>query len=120
MAGISSASSAGAAKKVAKDLSRFGIGGTFMRSYCVGFLGAAFKGGKKAENDEALMAKARELGKKVASGIKTSKRYLLQGLPKRILNCLMMRPLFGAYIKNNKDGEAKILFENLKKRNLLT
>ena len=28
-----------AAKKVAKSLSRFGIGGTFMRSYSVGYLG---------------------------------------------------------------------------------
>lgn len=119
MAGIASASSDGAAKKVAKSLSRFGVGGTFMRSYSVGCLGVGFRGGRRAEKDETLLARARRLGAKVADDIKTAKRYPLQGLSKRILNALLMKPTFGTYIKNNKDGETKVLYESLHQRNLL-
>jgi multimeric flavodoxin WrbA len=120
MAGIASASAQGAAKKVAKGLSRFGIGGTFMRSYSVGYLGAGFKGGRRAEKDEALLLKARRLGAKVADSISSKKFYPLQGLPKRMINTLMMRPVFGDYIKKNKDGETKVLYESLQRRQLLT
>ena len=119
MAGIASANSAGAAKKVAKGLSRFGVGGTFMRSYSVGYLSAGFRGGKRAEQDEVLLSKARKLGAKVAEDIRAEKRYTLQGLPKRILNALLMKPAFSTYIKNNKDGEAKVIYESLQRRNLL-
>jgi len=119
MAGIAAASSPGAARRVAKSLSRFGIGGTFMRSYSAGYLGAGFKGGRRAENDKALLAKAEKLGVKVADSILTAKRYPLQGIPVRIFNALMTRPLFGAYIKNNKDGESRVLYENLRRRNLI-
>lgn len=120
MAGIASASSAGAAKKVAKSLACFGVSGTFMRSYCVGFLGAGFKGGRQAEKDKDLLKKARQLGTEVAEAIKTAKQYPLQGLIKRILTSMLMKPVFGAYIKNNKEGETRALYENLSKRNLLT
>jgi multimeric flavodoxin WrbA len=119
MAGIASASSAGAAKKVAKYLSRFGIGGTFMRSYCVGFLGAGFKGGRQALNDEELLAKARKLGAALSRAIKAEKRYPVHGLLKRVLNALLMRPLFSSYIRNNRDGDTKALYESLRRRNLL-
>lgn len=90
-----------------------------MRSYCVGSLGTGFRGGRRAEKDEALLARARNLGAKVAGDIKTAKRYPLQGLPQRILNSLLMKPTFGVYIKNNKDGETKVLYESLRRRNLL-
>jgi multimeric flavodoxin WrbA len=119
MVGISSASSAGAAKKVAKSLSRIGISGTFMRSYRVGSLGAGFKGSRQAGREEALLAKVSALGEKMAEDIQSAKRYPLQGLSKRILNYLLIRPAFGSYIKGNKAGETKILYENLTKRNLL-
>lgn len=119
MAGIAAASSPRAARRVAKGLSRFGIGGTFMRSYSVGYLGAGFKGGRRAEDDKALLAEAEKLGIKVAENILTAKSYPLQGLPIRICNALMMRPLFGAYIINNKDGEAGVLYECLRRRNLI-
>lgn len=119
MAGIASASSSGIAKKVAKSLSRFGIGGTFMRSYSVGYLGAGFKGGRNADNDRELLEKARKLGAKLTNNILTAKSYPLQALPKRILNTLMMRPVFGTYIKNNKDDETKVLYESLYRRNLI-
>lgn len=119
MAGIAAASSPGAAKRVAKSLSRFGIGGTFMRSYSVGYLGAGFKGGRRAEDDMALLTKAKKLGEKVTDNILTAKSYPLQGLPMRIMNALMMRPVFGTYIKSNKDGASKVLYENLQRRNLI-
>ena len=119
MAGISSASSQGAAKKVAKELSRFGIGGTFLRSYSVGYLGAGFRGGRKAAEDKALLMKARKLGAKVFTSIVTNKCYPLQGLPVRFMNTLLMRPVFRAYVQRNKDGEAKVLYENLRRRQLL-
>jgi multimeric flavodoxin WrbA len=120
MAGIASASSASAAKRVAKTLSRFGIRGTFLRSYCVGYLGAGFKGGRQANRDEALLAKAAKLGANVALAIRTKRRYPAQGLPARILNALLMKPVFSSYIKTNKDGEASALYESLHRRDLLT
>lgn len=119
MAGIASGSAAGAAKKVAKGLSRFGIGGTFMRSYCVGFLGAGFKGGRQAEKDEALLEKSRKLGTRVSEAIRHEKKYPVQGLLTRMLNSLLMRPIFRSYITKNKDGETRILYESLRRRHLL-
>lgn len=119
MAGIASASSAAVAKKVAKGLSRFGIKGTFLRSYCVGFLGVSFKGGRQADKDEALVAEAGKLGAKVALAIKRNKCYPLQGLPTRILNALVMKPAFRSYIENNKTGDAGALYASLRKRNLI-
>lgn len=63
--------------EMARGLSRFGIGGTFMRSFSVGYLGAGFKGGRRAENDIELLIKARRLGRKVADSILTAKNYPL-------------------------------------------
>jgi multimeric flavodoxin WrbA len=120
MAGIASASSAGAARKVARSLSRFGLGGTFMRSYCVGFLGAGFKGGRLAEKDEALCAIAGKLGASVAEAVNMRKSYPVQGLLKRLLNSVLMKPVFSSYIKNNRDGETRALYESLRRRSLLT
>ncbi len=119
MAGIASANSAGAAKKIAKGLARFGIGGTFMRSYASAYLGAGCRGGRRAENDEKLLAQARRLGAKVAADIQTKKAYPLQGLFKRILNALLMKPAFSKYIMSNKDDETKMLYESLHRRQLL-
>ena len=79
MAGIAAASSP-RRQKVAKSLSRFGIGGTFMRSYSVGYLGAGFKGGRRAEDDIELLTKARRLGRKVADSILAAKSYPCRGL----------------------------------------
>lgn len=119
MAGISSASSAGAARKVARDLARFGIGGTFRRSYSVGFLGAGFQGGRTAKDDRTLLARARKLGSKLAESIRISRSYPLQGLPMRILNALVLRPVFSDYIRKNRDGDARLLYECLHSRDLI-
>lgn len=120
MAGIAAANSSRSAKKTAKGLSRFGIGGTFLRSYSSAYLGAGFRGGKKAQDDEKLLTEARELGAKVAKDIQIKKAYPIQGLFQRLLSSLFMKPVFGRYIKNNKDADAKALYESLHRRGLLT
>ena len=119
MAGISSASAAGAANKVARALSGFGVGGTFQRSYRVGALGAGFRGGRQAQKDVKLLAKAEKLGIKLARAIKDQKSYAFQGLWRRMINSWMMKPVFGKYIRDNKDGATKALYENLHKRGLI-
>lgn len=119
MAGISAANSAGAAKKIASSLARFGSGGTFLRSYNSGRLGAGFSGGRKAEGDKAVLDKAGKLGRKVARDIKNGEKYIFQSIPGRILSGLFMRPAFSKYIRENKEGDAKVLYESLKARNLI-
>lgn len=119
MAGISAANSAGAAKKVAKSLSRFGSGGTFLRSYSSGFLGEGFSGGRKAAEDKKTLARARQLGEKVAQDIKAGRKYPLQSVFPRIISGIFMRPAFRKYICGNREGDAKMLYESLSERGLI-
>lgn len=119
MAGISAANSAGAARKVAASLARFGNGGTFSRSYNSGHLGEGFSGGRKAGEEKTVLARARKLGRKVARDIKNEEKYTFQSIPGRIFSSLIMKPAFSKYIKANKEGDAKIMYESLKARNLI-
>lgn len=118
MAGIAAANSAGTARKVAKSLSRFGVSGTFARSFASGYIGEGTRGGRQI--DDAALQKARALGRKLVGDIKAGRRYVLQGLPGRIINSLLMKPAFTKYILGNREGDAKTLFESLKARGLLT
>lgn len=120
MAGISAANSAMAAVKVAKKLAQFGNGGTFMRSYTSGWLGRGFSGGKNALEDKEGLGKAKELGMNVIRDIRSSRRYIFQNLPGRLLSSLVMKPAFRKYITKNKDGDAKFLYSNLRQRGLLS
>lgn len=120
MVGISAASSAGAAKKVARGLSRFGNNGTFMRSFTSGYLGEGFSGGRKAAQDVKVLNKARRLGNKIANDIKKGKKYLFQNILGRCISTLIMKPVFGQYIRKNKDGDAKVLYRSLQQRNLIS
>lgn len=117
MAGIAAANSAGAARKAAKSLSRFGLSGTFARSFSSGYMGESTRGGRQA--DEAVLQKARALGSKLVSDIKTGRRYALQGLLGRMISSVLMKPAFRKYILENREGDAKALFESLKTRGLL-
>lgn len=117
MAGIAAAKSAGVAKRVAKGLSRFGIGGTFARSYSSAYLGEGFSRGRTF--DETAAKNAKRLGENLVRDIRAGRRYALQGLMKRILSGLVMKRAFSKYIMNNKDGDAKALYESLKSRGLL-
>lgn len=119
MAGISSANSGGTAKKVAKGLSRFGSGGTFLRSYSSGFLGEGFSGGRKAAEDEKTLLRARRLGEKLAQDIKTGRKYALQSIFARVISSLIMRPAFRRYISSNREGDAKMLYTSLNERGLI-
>jgi multimeric flavodoxin WrbA len=120
MAGISAANSAAAAKKTAKYISRIGSKGTFSRSYISGYLGAGFSGGRKADEEKDTLNKAEQLGKKVADDIKKARKYAFQNIPGRIISSLFMKPAFSRYIKNNKEGDTKVMYMILKGRNLIT
>jgi len=119
MAGISAASSAIAAKKVARGLSRIGANGTFMRSYASGYLGMGFSGGRKASDDKKVLEKARRLGNRVYDDLIKGRTYPFQNIFGRIINNLILKPAFTKYIQKNKDGEAKILYTNLRQRELI-
>lgn len=118
MAGIAAANSSGTARKVARSLSRFGMGGTFSRSFASGYLGEGTRGGRKI--NDAVLQKAHALGRQLVGDIKAGRRYVLQGLPARIINSLLMKPVFAKYILGNREGDAKTLFESLKARGLMT
>lgn len=117
MAGIAAAKSAGTARRVARELSRFGIGGTFARSYSSGYLGEGFSKGR--ELDERAIKNAQKLGAALAGDIKNRRRYAMQGLLKRITSGLILKPAFTRYILGNREGDAKALYESLKARGLL-
>ena len=120
MAGISAASSSSAARKVARGLARFGSNGTFMRSFNSGCLGIGFSGGRKAPEDKRALRKARELGKRVSMDIIKGRSYPMQNLTGRLISRLIMKPVFSKYVAENKDGDTKVLYASLKKRNLIS
>lgn len=117
MAGIAAAKSAGTAKKTAKKLSRFGIGGTFARSYCSGYLGEGFSKGRSL--DGKALKNAAKVGAKLTKDIINARSYAMQGLPMRLISSIMMKPAFAKYIVGNREGETKALYENLHRRGLL-
>ncbi len=117
MAGIAAAKSPGTAKKVARSLARFGSSGTFARSFASGTLGEGFSRGRTM--DESALNKARRLGAKIVGDISRSRRYPLQNLPQRLITGLFMRPAFSRYILENREGDARVLYDCLHDRGLL-
>ncbi len=117
MAGIAAARSARTARKVARTLSRFGSSGTFARSRASGYLGEGFSGGRTA--DERVLEKARRLGARLVQDIVQKRRYPFQSLPQRLLSRLFLRPAFCRYILQNREGDARALYDNLHRRGLL-
>jgi multimeric flavodoxin WrbA len=116
--GISTANSAAAAKKVAKDLAHLLTNGVFQRGYVSGFLGASSRGNGIAGDPDALR-KARELGGKLARDIQSGRQYPLQHLIGRLMNRFILKPNFRIAILNHREGMMKGVYENLRQRELL-
>ena len=118
VAGISTANSAGAAKKVAKGLAHFLANGVFQRGYVSGFLGASSRGKGVAADPETLR-KAHELGRKLAQDIQGGREYPLQNLAGRLVNRFILKPNFSTAILDHREGMMKGVYENLRGRGLL-
>lgn len=115
--GISPCSSMGG-KKVAKTL--VGLSqGIFQRGYVSGIMGVALSGGKKAEDDQKALKRARWLGGKIALDIKNGKKYPLQNCLGRMVNNFFLKPIFHKLITDNKEGTMKIIYGNLRQRGLI-
>ena len=118
VAGISTANSAGTARKVARGLAYLPTNGVFQRGYVSGFLGASSRGKGVAADPETLR-KARELGRKLAQDIQSGRRYPLQNLVGRLMNRFILKPNFTTVILNYREGMMKGAYENLRQRGLL-
>jgi multimeric flavodoxin WrbA len=118
VAGISTARSAGTAKKVAKGLAGFLTSGVFERGYISGYLGAS-SGANGVEHDAEALKKARALGRKLARDIQRGQRYPLQNLVGRLLNRLILKPNYSKAILDYREGPVKGVYENLKQRGVL-
>ena len=118
LVGISTANSAGAAKKVAKSLAYQFAPGVFQRGYVSGFLGASSRGDGIAE-DIAAMRQARELGRKLVRDIQSGRRYPLQNPFAGLMNHLILKPNFRTAILGHREGMMKGVYESLTQRGLL-
>lgn len=116
--GMSTARSAGDAKKVARGLASLLTNGVFERSYISGFLGAS-SGVNGVENDPDALRKARALGRKLARDIRSGQRYPLQNLAGRLLNRFILKPSYSKAILDYREGPVKGVYENLRHRGVL-
>jgi hypothetical protein len=116
--GMSTARSAGDAKKVAKGLASLLTNGVFERGYISGFLGAS-SGVNGVENDPDALRKARALGKKLARDIRSGQGYPLQNPAGRLMNRFIMKPNFSKAILDHREGPVKGVYGNLWQRGML-
>jgi multimeric flavodoxin WrbA len=120
--GFSTAGAVGA-KKVAKELGFGSTAGIFLTSYCSGYLGVAVGAGdsgmKNIELFPEKITRAYKMGIKLANDIKTNKKYLFQGIGKKILFGFLLKGIMRANLIKNKNGYMKAVYENLKERGLI-
>jgi multimeric flavodoxin WrbA len=114
--GISTAASMGA-KKVAKGLAYMVTGSIFQRGYVSGFLGV--KLGHRDVKDTNALSMASELGRKISRDIKNSKKYYLQNLFMRMMNCFILKSSYKKIIFKGKEDNLKNVYSNLKERGLV-
>jgi NAD(P)H-dependent FMN reductase len=98
--GLSTASSFGAAK-VAGQLASCIRDSVFRRGYVSGTLGVHLRGKHVSQMPPAL-GQARELGRRIASDIRSGRRFPFQNLLGRLPNALFLRPLIKKAILNNQ------------------
>jgi hypothetical protein len=110
VAGVTTASSFGAAKS-AKQLAASLRDSVFRRAYVSGTLGVPLRG-QKVSTMPRILSKARALGGRMASDIRTGRRYPLQNLLGRLPNALFLRPMIRQAIVNNK-GAMNGVYEEL-------
>jgi len=116
--GMSTARSAGDAKKVAKGLASLLTNGVFERGYITGFLGAS-SGANGVENDPDALRTAHELGRKLARDIRSGHRYPLQNPTSRLMNRFILKPSFSKAILDYREGPVKGVYLNLWQRGML-
>ena len=118
--GISTAGAMGAGG-VAKKLTGIAsgpFGALFGRAYVSGSLGVA-RGGKRIEEQPAVLEKARRLGTRLADDISRGRRYPFQNLVGRAMSALFLRRAFERSIKDFRGREMKAVYESLVKRGLI-
>jgi multimeric flavodoxin WrbA len=118
VAGISTARSAGAAKKVAKGLAGLLTNGVFERGYITGFLGAS-SGAGGVEHDPSALRRARALGRQLVRDIRSGRRYPFQNPVGQLLNRLVLKPSYSKAILDYREGPVKGVYNNLRQRGLL-
>ncbi len=116
--GISTARSAGDAKKVAKGLGVMMTSLVFERGYMTGFLGAS-SGTNGVEHDPGVLRKARALGRKLVRDIRSSRRYPFQNPVSQLMNRLILRPSYRKAILDYREGPVKAVYDNLRQRGIL-
>ncbi len=116
--GISTASSAGDARKVAKSLADLMTTLVFERGYNTGFLGAS-SSPIGVEHDPAALRKAHALGRKLVQDIRNGRRYPLQNPVGQLMNRLILKPSYTKAILDYREGPVKAVYDNLRQRGIL-
>ncbi len=116
--GISTASSEGAAKKVARDLAGIVTNGAFERGYITGFLGASSSGGG-VQRDKAALLKAHALGRKLVCDIRSGRRYPFQNPVGQLMNQFILKPNYRKATVEYREGPMKAVYDNLRQRGLI-
>ncbi|MGE5221852.1 MAG: flavodoxin family protein [Omnitrophica WOR_2 bacterium] len=116
--GISTASSAGDARKVARGLASLMTSLVYERGYSTGFLGVC-SSPNGVEHDIAALRKARALGRKLVRDIRSGRRYPFQNPVSQLMNRLILKPSYTKAILDYREGPVKAVYENLRQRGIL-
>jgi multimeric flavodoxin WrbA len=116
--GISTARSAGDARKVAKSLASLMTSLVFERGYSTGFLGIS-SGSNGVEHNPDALRKARALGRKLVRDIRSGRRYPFQNPVSQLMNRLILKPSYTKAILDYREGPVKAVYEYLSQRGIL-
>ncbi len=116
--GISTASSAGDARKTAKNLAGIVTNGAFERGYITGFLGVSSSGGG-VQRDKTALLQAHALGRKLVRDIRSGRRYPLQNPVGQLMNRFILRPNYRQATVDYREGPMKAVYDNLRQRGLI-
>ncbi|WP_371804875.1 flavodoxin family protein [Candidatus Lokiarchaeum ossiferum] len=106
--GISTAGGIGA-KKTARFLSRF-LDGLFASGLKIGILGVLIEHGIADKH----LKKARYLGEKMVNAIENQQTYIFQGIFKKIIGFLFLKPIMVKNLKKNKDSGMRGVYQYVK------
>lgn len=105
-------------KEAAAQLTGLARNGVFQRARVSGVLAVTLHGKPVKELPEA-QEKAARLGRRLADDIRQARRYPLQGLGSRLLSSLLMRPMLGRGIRDNRDRGLRAVYAELVRKGLL-
>ncbi len=119
IAAISTAGSAGAARKTAKSMTALTANGVFLAGEVSGTLGAGFSRKTAQEEIRAVTVQAEKLGAKLVSDIARGTHHPLRNAATKLVTRLFVRPTFLRFILEGREDATRGVYQSLLKRGLI-